>query len=100
MIEMYGNVYHVDRAHNEYLHIAVSSGIPALISYLVFTFLCLKKGFKLMKKDVRYLPYFTALSAYLVQAFFNISIVSVAYIFWIFLGINTNEDLFKEDSFT
>lgn len=95
MIEMYGKVYLVDRAHNEYLHIAVSSGIPALIAYLIFIFLCLKKGFELTKKDSRYLPYLTAVSAYLVQAFFNISAVSVAYIFWIFLGVITNESVFK-----
>lgn len=100
MIEMYGKVYLVDRAHNEYLHIAVSSGIPALIAYLIFIFLCLKKGYELTKKDIRYLPYLTAVSAYLVQAFFNISVVSVAYIFWIFLGIITNENVFEEEVLT
>ena len=100
MIEMYGKVYLVDRAHNEYLHIAVSSGIPALIAYLIFIFLCLKKGFELAKKDSRYLPYLTAVSAYLVQAFFNISVVSVAYIFWIFLGVITNENVFEEEAST
>lgn len=97
MMEIYGKVYLVDRAHNEYLHIAVSSGIPALIAYLIFIFLCLKKGYELTKKDIRYLPYLTAVSAYLVQAFFNISVVSVAYIFWIFLGIITNENVFEEE---
>lgn len=97
MMEIYGKVYLVDRAHNEYLHIAVSSGIPALIAYLIFIFLCLKKGYELTKKDIRYLPYLMAVSAYLVQAFFNISVVAVAYIFWIFLGIITNENAFEED---
>jgi len=100
MMEIYGKVYLVDRAHNEYLHIAVSSGIPALIAYLIFILLCLKKGFELTKKDIRYLPYLTAVSAYLVQAFFNISVVSVAYIFWIFLGVITNENVFEEEDST
>lgn len=100
MIEMYGKVYLVDRAHNEYLHIAVSSGIPALIAYMIFIFLCLKKGFELTRNDIRYLPYLTAVSAYLVQAFFNISVVSVAYIFWIFLGVITNENVFEEEAST
>lgn len=100
MMEIYGKVYLVDRAHNEYLHIAVSSGIPALIAYLIFIFLCLKKGYELTKKDIRYLPYLTAVSAYLVQAFFNISVVSVAYIFWIFLGVITNENVFEEEAST
>ncbi len=98
MLEMYGKVYLVDKAHNEYLHIAVSSGIPSLIVYLIFIFLCFKKGLELLKIDDRYLPYFTAVAAYLVQAFFNISVVSVAYIFWIFLGIITNEKAFETET--
>ena len=98
MMEIFGEVYQVDRAHNEYLHVAVPSGVPALIAYLVFIYLCLKKGFELLRKDVSYLPYLTAVSAYLVQAFFNISVVSVAYIFWIFLGIITNDNVFKDES--
>jgi putative inorganic carbon (HCO3(-)) transporter len=98
MMEIYGKIYLVDRAHNEYLHIAVSSGIPALIAYLIFIVLCLKKGYELTKRDIRYLPYFTAISAYLVQAFFNISVVSVAYIFWIFLGVITNENVFEDEA--
>ena len=95
MIEKYGVIFLVDRAHNEYLHIAVSSGIPALIVYLIFLLLCLKKGFDLVRKDMRYLPIFTAVLAYLVQAFFNISVVSVAYIFWIFLGAISSETVFE-----
>ena len=97
MIDMYGVVFLVDRAHNEYLHIAVSSGIPALIVYLVFIWLCLKRGFELLKLNDRYLPYLTAVLAYLVQAFFNISVVSVAYIFWIFLGVIVCEGVFGEE---
>jgi len=99
MERMFNQIYMVDRAHNEYLHIAVSSGIPALITYLIFIILCLKKGYDLTRRDIRYLPYFTAVSAYLVQAFFNISVVSVAYIFWIFLGIITNDDVFEHESY-
>ncbi len=95
MTDLYGTVYLVDRAHNEYLHIAVSSGIPSLVLYLIFILLCLKKGLTLLRKDTRYLPYFTAVCAYLVQAFFNISVVSVVYIFWIFLGLITNEKIFQ-----
>jgi len=97
MIDIFGKVYLVDRAHNEYLHIAVSSGLPALILYLIFIILCLKKGYELVKKDIRYLPYLSAISAYLVQAFFNISVVSVSYIFWIFLGVINNETVFDEE---
>jgi len=32
-------------------------------------------------------PLFSAILGYLVQAFFNISVVSVAYVFWVFLGL-------------
>jgi len=83
-----GRKIYFDRAHNEYLHIAVSSGIPALLLYLSFVYLSLKKGFKRIQSDKLFLvPFMAAVCGYLVQAFFNISVVSVAYIYWIFLGI-------------
>jgi len=97
MIEQYGVIYLVDKVHNEYLHIAVSSGILSLIAYLVFISLVVKKGIKMIKINRSYLPYFIAVIAYLVQAFFNISVVSVAYIFWLYLGIISNENVFTNE---
>lgn len=90
MIEKYGYVLFVDKAHNEYLHIAVTSGIPSLIIYLVFILQVIKKGIKRLHVHPKYWPIMAALFGYLSQAFFNISVVSVAYIFWIFLGLASN----------
>ncbi len=76
-----------DKAHNEYLNIAVSSGIPSLIAYLTFVGLCLRTGILRLKENPVYIALFASVIGYLVQATFNISVVSVAYVFWIFLGL-------------
>lgn len=97
MLTLFGQVYSVDRAHNEWLHIAVSSGIPSLIVYVGFLIMNLKMGLKHMRSDSRYYPFITAVVAYCVQAMFNISVVSVAFIFWAFLGAISNKKIFNCD---
>ncbi len=97
MMEKYGKVYLYDKAHNEYLHIAVTTGIPSLILYLTFIGICMAKGIKHTKSDSDYMMYLTAVTSYLVQAFFNISVVCVAFIFWIFLGAIVNPHAFEKD---
>ena len=77
---------HVDKAHNEYLHIAVTTGIPSLIVYCLFITQILWQSLPKVRKNCLYLPYIASVLGYLCQAFFNISVVSVAYIFWVFLG--------------
>lgn len=91
MVQYWGRVMFVDRAHNEYLHIAVSTGIPSLLVYLVFLFMVLRDGWRNWRKDEMLLPIYAAVVGYLVQAFFNISVVSVAYLFWIYMGFLVNE---------
>ena len=80
----------VDRAHNEYLHIAAVTGIPALICYLVMLFLIITKNIKFIFKDKIQTALLFGVLGYLIQAFFNISVVSVAPIFWILLGLLAN----------
>ncbi len=79
----------IERAHNEYLHIAVSSGIPATLTYISFVVLAVRKGIAriVQEKNTMLLPFLAAVCGYLLQALFANSIVSVAYIYWIFLGI-------------
>jgi len=91
MVQYWGRVMFVDRAHNEYLHIAVSTGIPSLLVYLTFLFMVLRDGWRNWRKDEILLPVYAAVIGYLVQAFFNISVVSVAYLFWIYMGFLVNE---------
>lgn len=47
-IDVYGAI--IDKAHNEFLQIAATMGIPALIVYLVFIFLSLKNNIKICGK--------------------------------------------------
>jgi putative inorganic carbon (HCO3(-)) transporter len=85
----------VDKAHNEYLQLAVTSGIPALLIYLALvSFICLKLVKRIRRAEekyqILYLGLLMSIIGYLVQAFFNISVVSVAPVFWAMLGIAAN----------
>ena len=77
----------VDKSHNELLHIAAVSGLPALFAYLIFLILIFKQNtrniFRLSAKSVIAF----AVLAYLVQSLFNISVIAVAPLFWVLLGI-------------
>ena len=81
-----GYYLHFDKAHNEYLHIAAVSGIPSLVAYLAFIGQILRKAFLSLDKNHLLIPLLCSVTGYLVQAFFNISTVYSAYVFWIFLG--------------
>lgn len=87
ILNYFGRAMTIDKAHNEYLHIAVSTGIPSLIVYLTFLANVMLKGFKQIKNNHLILPMFCSVLGYLSQAFFSISVVSVAPIFWIFVGV-------------
>ncbi|WP_017381162.1 O-antigen ligase family protein [Paenisporosarcina sp. TG-14] len=82
----------VDKAHNEYLQIAVTIGIPALLVYLLLLFKVYRRAFQTLKganKQQKHIIFtlLAVITGYLVQAIFNISVVSVAPILWMFLGI-------------
>jgi putative inorganic carbon (HCO3(-)) transporter len=101
----------VDKVHNEYLQIAVTMGIPALLTYLTLTGIILLSGWRIchgvasppaasgqaprtaanpLDSDRRGLVQAGLLAVvigYMVQSFFNISIVSVAPFFWMVLGL-------------
>ncbi|MDN3018497.1 O-antigen ligase family protein [Paenibacillus sp. BSR1-1] len=82
----------VDKAHNEYLQIAITLGTPALLTYLLFIFVIFRRAFKAVRQaegNEKLILYglIATIIGYLVQAFFNISTVPVAPIFWAILGI-------------
>ena len=79
------NVY-IDKAHNEYLHIAATMGIPAAIIYIIFIMWILIPNIKNMFKDKKCAFFSIIIISYLVQALFNISTIGVAPIFWFILG--------------
>lgn len=75
-----------DKAHNEYLQILVTQGIFSLIFYLLFYLVIVLRGIKGTKeRNSMYL--LLPVAGYLIQAFFNISVIEVASIFFIALGL-------------
>ena len=77
--------YIVDNAHNVYLHTLVSTGIIGFIPYLLLCILTFIKGFKSEENLV--LIIFSGFVAYSIQAFANISVVQVAPIYFIIIGL-------------
>lgn len=65
----------VDKAHNEFLHIGATLGIPALLCYLVFISLILFSKIKEAFNNRIYFIIWITIVSYLAQSFFNISII-------------------------
>lgn len=82
----------VDKAHNEYLHIAATIGIPALILYCIFIGMILLPKMRHMLSDKVVFIISITIISYLIQAFFNISTIGVAPLFWMILGLADNQD--------
>lgn len=79
-----------DKAHNVYLQIAVTNGIPALIVFLILLFMAFIKGIK--NKNRFLTPIYMAFIGYSIQAFANISVIDVAPYYYILLGLIFSED--------
>lgn len=77
--------YVVDNAHNVYLHTAASTGLLGLIPYLLLCLFVFIKGLKFKSKlGILLLSGFVA---YSIQAFANISVIQVAPIYYIIIGL-------------
>lgn len=79
-----------DKAHSEYLQIAVCTGIPSLICYVCIIATIGITMFKEFLKDTNNLKIFAvgvSCLSYLIQAISNISVTHVAPMFWIMLGV-------------
>ena len=75
-----------DKAHNEYLQTLVTQGIFSLASYLfIYGYVIYKGNKNAFKNKQIYLV--LPIIGYLVQAFFNISVIEVAPMFYIALGL-------------
>lgn len=98
IIQVYGVYKNWDKAHNEYLNIAVSTGIPSLIAYLGFLGLVIKKAFKRLKLHSGHVALLSAVIGYLTQAMFNIQVVMVFYVFMAYLGILSSKNALLSES--
>ena len=78
--------YSFDKAHNEYIQILITQGLFALISYLILVFSTLFSGIKSSIKN-KNIYLVLPVIGYLVQAFFNISVIEVAPIFYLSIGL-------------
>ncbi|MCB2296754.1 O-antigen ligase family protein [Clostridium tagluense] len=96
----------VDKPHNLYLQTAINTGLISLIAMLALFIMYLIKSFKIYYnssfKDfnsIAGLGIFVAVVGYLGAAIFNDSVVSVAPVFWILLGmgISINKILTPKD---
>ena len=77
----------VDKAHNEPLHIAAVSGLPAFFFYLLFLALIFIQNTRnILQMTAKSVISFAVL-AYFIQSLFNISVIAVAPLFWILLGL-------------
>ncbi|MBQ8603334.1 MAG: O-antigen ligase family protein [Oscillospiraceae bacterium] len=80
----------LDKAHNELIHVLITMGLPVLICYIVlYTFTAKDLSGKIKgnsNKPVN-MALFLAITGYLTQAMFNISVIDVAPYFWILLGL-------------
>lgn len=83
-----------NKGHNEYIHTAVTQGIPSGINYLIFAFYCcffplikiLKGKSEFSKSNITKI-FLITLFAYFVQALFNSSVTNVAPYKWILMGL-------------
>ena len=90
-IGMFSYGYIFDKAHNEYLQILVCQGILGLLSYLLFLGWIFIKSIPKAYKNPLVLATLIAVTGYLVQAFFNISMPIASQILWVLLGLLMNE---------
>lgn len=83
----------VDKPHNMYLQMAFNTGILSLIAFLVLVgyyvvqFLLYFKNTPVTFTDFMGIGIFLSIVGYLVAGIFNDSVVAIAPIFWVFLGL-------------
>lgn len=92
-LQFLGGEIIVDKVHNEYLQIAITMGTPALIVYLSILYIVFRNTIIATKQTVRKedqllgYGFIAVIAGYAVQAFFNISVITVAPFFWMLLGL-------------
>lgn len=82
----------VNNTHNEYIHIAATTGIPSLIAYLLMILSSLKLTWENLRNHPVNILFLAIIVGYSVQAFFSSSIVSFSFIPWIVTGTAVYEN--------
>ena len=95
--------YRVDKAHMEYLQVALSTGVPSLIVYLVFHAVIIFSLLKVVlnnkekEENIVNTMILIAILSYIIQSLANFSVVQVAPCIWAILGMGANITLKKEN---
>lgn len=84
--------YRVSTAHNEYIQLALTEGVPALVFYLWLLFIVFFAGIRNWRDTEEESSWlnralFIAFMGYICQAFVNFSSVAVAPFFWMVMGM-------------
>lgn len=83
-----------DKTHNEYLQILITEGLIAFLVYIMFIYHNVYQVFKYKKYlDNHFYGLLCSVISYLIQAVFNISVITVAPIFYMLMGFMNNNDL-------
>lgn len=85
----------VDKAHNEYLQIALTEGVIPLLGYIGLIFYTLVRFIRHFRKEtlmVTDIALVFAILAYLTQAIFNIRVIQIAPLFFILFGLVNYKD--------
>ncbi len=83
------------KAHNEYLHTAVTSGIPSLIVYVSLIAVIIKKSVSRIIYSDFYLPLTASLVGFYIIGFFNNETINFAYLLWMFLGFACSKEIIE-----
>lgn len=87
---------YVDKAHNEYLQKLITEGIFSFLTYFILIFSIFMSSLKKMfndkdSKNYLFISLFLCFVSYSIQAFFNISVIYVAPIYYIVMGLLVSE---------
>ena len=75
----------IDKAHNEFIHIAATQGCPALLCYWILLGTLFYNTLRFNRHPF-ILGMLLTLAMHLIQAQFNISVIAVSPVYWIILG--------------
>lgn len=84
----------IEKPHNMFLDIALTTGFISLIAFLTFLFFCFKESIPKLFKDSTHPLFklntlmFLGFVGFFTANFFNDSLVSVSTIFWVMLGLS------------
>lgn len=85
------NHQYYDKAHNELLQILITEGLLCFLTYIIMYFVVVKRGIIDSFKD-KQIYYILPVVGYIVQAMFSISVITVAPIFYIAMGLTIKRE--------